>query len=293
MRIRIGYFLAEALVSFRRNWVMSLAAVSTVAISLIVLGGFIILALNLNTLIRNVESKVEITVYLKDGASSIEIQDLQDEVISWAQVANVTYVSKEEALNRLRRDLRDQPEMLEAISGNPLPASLEVKLQNPRTADSVANRLNGRPIIDEIKYGRDLAKKLFTVTMVIRWIGIIFILLLFFASLVLIANTIRLAIFARRKEIGLMKLVGATNWFIRWPFMLEGILQGVVGSVLAVVVLYLANVFFLMKAEELIPFLPLSFSQVLLAKLMVALALAGASIGAIGSMIALRKFLKV
>lgn len=90
-----------------------------------------------------------------------------------------------------------------------------------------------------------------------------------------------------------MKLVGATNWFIRWPFMLEGILQGVVGSVLAVVVLYLANVFFLMKAEELIPFLPLSFSQVLLAKLMVALALAGASIGAIGSMIALRKFLKV
>jgi len=272
---------------------MSLAAVSTVAISLIVLGGFVILALNLNTLIRQIESKVEITVYLKDGISSIDVQNLQDKIIVWPEVADVTYVSKEEALNRLRRDLKDQPEMLEAISGNPLPASFEIKLKNPRTADKVAGKLKGEVAIDEIKYGQDIAKKLFAVTTVIRWIGLVFIILLCFASLVLIANTIRLAIFARRKEIGIMKLVGATNWFIRWPFIFEGIFEGLIGSALAVTVLYLANVFFLMKAEELIPFLPLSFSQILFIKLMFGLALAGSTIGAIGSMIALRRFLKV
>lgn len=293
MRIRVGYFAKEALSSFRKNWVMSTAAVSTIMLTLLILGAFVVLVLNLNILIKGFESKVEITVFLKDTAAPGDIQNLQIEVVSWPEVSDVMYVSKEQALERLKLDLKEQPEMLEALAGNPLPASLEIKLKTPRAVDKVAARLKGKEPVDEIKYGREVVKKLFAFTAVLRWISVIVVTLLCFASLVLISNTIRLAIFARRKEITIMRLVGATNWFIRWPFLFEGILQGFVGAVLAVVALYFANAFFIERVGEIIRFLPFSFSRLIFIELMVGLALAGVFIGAAGSSIALRRFLKV
>jgi cell division transport system permease protein len=293
MRIRVGYFAKEALSSFRKNWVMSTAAVSTIMLTLLILGAFVVLVLNLNILIKGFESKVEVTVFLKETAAPGDVQNLQIEVVSWPEVSDVMYVSKEQALERLKQDLRDQPEMLEALAGNPLPASLEIKLETPRAVDSVASRLKGKEPVDEIKYGREVVKKLFAFTAVLRWISVIVVSLLSFASLVLISNTIRLAIFARRKEITIMRLVGATNWFIRWPFLFEGILQGFIGAVLAVIALYFANALFVERVGELIRFLPFSFSRLIFIELMVGLALAGVFIGAAGSSIALRKFLRV
>lgn len=293
MRIRVGYFAKEALSSFRKNWVMSTAAVSTIMLTLLILGAFVVLVLNLNIIIKGFESKVEVTVFLKETAVPGDVQNLQIEVVSWPEVSDVMYVSKEQALERLKQDLRDQPEMLEALAGNPLPASLEIKLKTPRAVDSVASRLKGKEPVDEIKYGREVVKKLFAFTAVLRWISVIVVTLLCFASLVLISNTIRLAIFARRKEITIMRLVGATNWFIRWPFLFEGILQGFIGAVLAVIALYFANALFVERVGELIRFLPFSFSRLIFIELMVGLALAGVFIGAAGSSIALRKFLRV
>ncbi len=301
MRIRIFYFIREALTSFKRNWVMSIAAASTVAVCLILVGAVVILALIVGNIIRGLESKVEIQVFLKDSTPTSEVKTLQNEILSWSEVSKVYYISKEEAWERLKKDLKDQPELLEAVSGNPLPASLEIRLGNPRLVASTVKKIKQRSgihnLVDDlerdIKYGQKVIPKFFKVTWIIRVVGGIIIAVLCFASLVLIANTIRLAIFARRKEIAIMKLVGASNWFIRWPFLLEGILQGLIGSVAAILVLYVAKLSLISKAKEALPFLPISFSEVIFWKLMLILTLAGILIGVTGSAIALRKFLRV
>ncbi|MDI6688911.1 MAG: permease-like cell division protein FtsX [Actinomycetota bacterium] len=301
MRIRIFYFIREALTSFKRNWVMSIAAASTVAVCLILVGAVVILALIVGNIIRGLESKVEVQVFLKDSTPTSEVKTLQNEILSWSEVSKVYYISKEEAWERLKKDLKDQPELLEAVSGNPLPASLEIRLKNPRLVASTVRKIKQRSgihnLVDDlerdIKYGQKVIPKFFKVTWIIRVVGGIIIAVLCFASLVLIANTIRLAIFARRKEIAIMKLVGASNWFIRWPFLLEGILQGLIGAVAAILVLYIARLSLISKAKEALPFLPISFSEVIFWKLMLILTLAGILIGVTGSAIALRKFLRV
>ncbi|HAW60550.1 MAG TPA: cell division protein FtsX [Actinobacteria bacterium] len=297
MRIRPLYFIGEALASFRKNWVMSIAAVSTVALTLFIIGMFTIVAFILSSVIKIQESKVEIVAFLKDSAKPEDIQSTQNELVSWPEVANVRYISKEQALERLKEELKGQPEMLDAMSGNPLPASLEISLKNPRAVKTVAKRLDGRAAIEEIKYGEGVVEKLFVVTKVIRWAGVIFAFLLCFASLVLIVNTIRLAIFARRKEVAIMKLVGASNWFVRWPFILEGILQGLIGSLLAIGVLYLIKVFSLESVMQFFRWLrvPLNYPQLTqqFYLLLGYLILAGAVIGALGSAVALRRYLRV
>ncbi|MCL5291137.1 MAG: permease-like cell division protein FtsX [Actinobacteria bacterium] len=287
------YFLRESLIGFRRNLVMSTAAIITVAISLVVVGGVIIGAATIGNIIRSMEQKVEIVTYIKDSTPPESVDALQNEIVSWAQVKSVAYVSKDEALKRLRNDLKDNPEMLQAMEGNPLPASLEVRLKDPHDVDGVAAKLKGRPELEDVKYGQDYVPKLFAVSRVIRGVGATFIVLLSFASLVLIANTIRLAIFARRREIGIMRLVGASSWFIRWPFLLEGIFQGLVGATLAIGALYLVKATGLSWLMRNLPFLPLSFDTALFWQMVFALTLGGVVIGASGSSFALRRFLKV
>ncbi len=272
---------------------MSIASVSTVAVSLLLIGIFVILALTVSNIIENVEKKVQIQAFLKDEANEEQIANLQQKVASWSDVKEVKYVSKDEALERLREDLKDQPEMLNALQGNPLPASLEIELVDPQKVDSIAKRIEGNQEIDELKYGQQIVGKLFAVTNVLRVIGIILVSLLIFASLVLIANTIRLALFARRKEIAIMRLVGASNWFIRMPFLLEGILQGFIGSILAVIVIYFAKVTLFDKAKEILPFFPVTIGNNTFYQLVGWMIMFGILIGAVGSLVAIRRFLKV
>lgn len=287
------YFLKESLTSFRRNWVMSTAAIVTVAVSLLVVGGVIIGASTISNIIKNEEQKVEIVTFIKDGTPPESVDALKGEVSSWSGIKSVAYVSKDEALRRLRVQLKDAPEMLQAMEGNPLPASLEVRLSDPHQVQSVAAKLKGRPELDEVRYGQDYVSKLFAVSRVIRGAGVAFVGLLSFASLVLIANTIRLAIFARRREVGIMRLVGASNWFIRWPFLLEGVMQGTIGAVLAIGTLYLLKMTVLSWLVTTLPFLSLRFDSTLFAQLVFGLTLGGMFIGASGSAVALRRFLRV
>lgn len=287
------YFSKEALVSFRKNLVMSIASVSTVAVSLLLIGIFVIVAFTVQNIIESIEKKVEIQAFLKDEATEEQVANLQQQIATMKEVKEVKYVSKDEALERLKQDLKDNPEMLNALQGNPLPASLEIKLENPQEVDVIAKRIEGRQEIDELKYGQQIVGKLFAVTNVIRVIGIVLVSLLIFASLVLIANTIRLALFARRKEIAIMRLVGASNWFIRMPFLMEGIFQGFIGSLLAVMVIYFTKLTLFDKAKEILPFFPVEISQGFFYQIIGILILFGILIGAIGSLFAIRRFLKV
>jgi cell division transport system permease protein len=293
MRVRPFYFLKESLINFRKNWVMSIAAISTVAASLLLFGAFTLFAYTMGNIIETIEQRVEIVVYLKDEAPHEVVSELQKEIIGWSEVKEINYVSKEEALERLKREFKEHPEMIQYIRGNPLPASLEIKLEDPHEVSQVANRLKGRPEIDDIKYGKKWVEKLFAVTKVVRWISVLFISLLAFASLVLISNTIRMGIYARRKEVAIMRLVGASNWFIRWPFLLEGIIQGILGAALAISLLYVGKTLLINKAEEVMPFLQIRLDEQFFIQILMALVVSGIIIGATGSFIALRRYLKV
>lgn len=292
MSFRPFYFLKESLKSFQKNWVISMAAITTVTLSLLVVGFFMMIAFTVNNWMKMTEQKVEVVVFLNDGVPAESIEALQSEIMSWNVVRQVKFVSKDEALERLKQEFKNS-DMLNMIDGNPLPASLEVSLKDPQKANTVVSRLKGRTEIDDIRHDRQTVERLFAFTRMARWIGVIFAALLAFASLVLIANAIRLAIHSRRKEISIMRLVGASNWFIRWPFLLEGIMQGLIGAVISVCLLYVVQVTVINKISQVLVFLPMGSEQNSFFQLVASLVFAGGLIGASGSALALRRYLRV
>lgn len=295
MSFKLAYFIKEALGSFRKNWVMSFAAITTVAVSLLVFGVFSIGSLLASSLIKQAQKEVGlIEVFLRDSASVQKVNVLQDKILSWDEVATVNYVSKDEALKRMKQMFKDKPEMIEAMSGNPLPASLEVRVRDSKDARQLVSRIEGETeAVQDIRYAEDIIDKVFIIAKTSRLVAIVFIGLLVFAALVLIVNTIRLAIFARRREIAIMKLVGASNWFIRWPFLLEGIIQGAIGAAMAMLAVYVFHQSLVTQVSRSLGFLNLSFDESVLLRLLLVLLIAGVVVGASGSGIALRRFLKV
>jgi len=292
---RISFFFKEAFGSLRRNYFMTIAALVTVFLSIVVLGGVLVFVYTTDALLKEVEEKVEITVYLvaDPDPDTTEVDAMTSEIMGWSEVKSVVYVSKVDALERLKADFKDNPEILENLTSNPLPASFEIALVDPQTVDTVAARFEGDPIVDEVRYGKEIADKLFAFTSQARNFMLIFIVLLGVVAILLISNTIRLSIFARKREVEIMKLVGATNWFIRWPFVIEGITVGFFGALAAVVVVLLLNSFLVGRIRESMPFMAVPLDAVPYALVTLLLLAVGVVIGAAGSGIGLRRFLKV
>ncbi len=294
MSVNITYGIRESLQSLARNWVMSIAAVSTVTISLIILGSFIILAMSIGSLVSQYEEDVEIKVFFEPEAEPGAMSEYQREIRALETVSTVTFVSKEEALLRLEEQLND-PLITDNLGTNPLPASIEVRLVDSREVQAVADEITSmddKEIVDSVKFGGEVTEKLLAVLAVVRTVGTGFLVLLGLASLVIVSNTIRLAIFARRREIGIMKLVGASNWFIRWPFLLEGVIEGIVGAVVALLLLQALDAFFIQGLLENIAFLPFDTSLIRLDKMAIYLVATGAIVGLLGSALAIRRYLK-
>jgi cell division transport system permease protein len=292
---RISFFLKEAFGSLKRNYFMTIAALVTVFLSIVVLGGVLVFVFTTDALLKEVEEKVEITVYLKTDPdpSQADVEAMQTEIMSWPEVKSSVYVSKTDALERLKEDFKDNPEILENLTSNPLPASFEIALVDPQTVDVVAARFDGDPIVDEVRYGKEIADKLFAFTSQARNFMLIFIVLLGIVAILLISNTIRLSIFARKREVEIMKLVGATNWFIRWPFLIEGVTVGFFGALFAVVVVLVANSYLVGRIRDSLPFMAVPLDAVPYVMVTIVLLAVGVVIGAAGSGIGLRRFLKV
>ena len=300
-----GYFIRETLSSFRRNWVMSVVAVSIIYISLLLVGAFFITSSVLNNVMTSFESKVSIQIFLKDGAANSSVQAMQAGILKMPNVKGVTYVSKAEALQRFKVQTKNEPALAAQMKGNPLPASLEVALQDPRQVQTVVNlivkdpnlgnvvKTPKDPLANDIKYGQGVVQNLFAATSVVRIFALAFLILLLVVSLVLIGNTIRLAIYARRREIGIMRLVGASNWFIRTPFLLEGVLQALIGSILALLTLFAAQAIIDPWVQNNLRFFPMGVSGGTVAQLTGLLIFAGIVIGLLGSGSAVRRYLKV
>ncbi len=292
---RISFFFKEAFGSLRRNYFMTIAALVTVFLSIVVLGGVLVFVYTTDALLKEVEEKVEITVYLvtdpDPDATAIEV--MTSEIMSWSEVKSVVYVSKVDALERLKEDFKDNPEILENLTSNPLPASFEIALVDPQAVDTVAARFEGDPIVDEVRYGKEIADKLFAFTSQARNFMLIFIVLLGIVAILLISNTIRLSIFARKREVEIMKLVGATNWFIRWPFVIEGVTVGFLGAAVAAAVVLALNAYLVDRIRGSLPFMAVPLDAVPYVLVIVILLAVGVVIGAAGSGIGLRRFLKV
>ena len=232
------YFVREVCISIKRNNWMSFASISTVAVSLFVLGMFLIIVLNMNRMASMLESQVQINVYLDDKLKGSEIDDLEDDLKKMQGIESVQYVSREDAIVRLRERLGDQKYLLDALGDkNPLPNAFEVTVKQPTMVETAAKAIEKFGGVESVKYGQDVVEHLFDMTRLVRIFGFTLMLLLAGATLFIISNTIRLTVFARRKEIAIMKYVGATDWFIRWPFLLEGVVLGFFGGVLASIAL--------------------------------------------------------
>jgi len=304
MAINLGYFVKESVQSFRRNWVMSLGAVITIYLSLLLVGASVGGSMIVSQVVRSVEEKVSIRVFLKDGAAPADVDAMQAALVADARVKNVKYTSKEEALEEFKATMAESPEIVEQLEVNPLPASLDVDLNKPQDVTAVVEMIKANPTFIKVadrpddpekslKYGQQIVNQLFAFTRVLRAIGAVFIVMLAVISLIFINNTIRLAIYARRKEIGIMRLVGASNWFIRTPFLLEGTLQSLLGAMLALLTLGSVQWFIMPKVRETVSFLPVTLSAGSAATISGILILSGVVIGLAGSAFALRRYLKV
>jgi len=304
MAINVGYFVRESVVSFRRNWVMSLGAVITIYLSLLLVGASVGSSVVVNNIVQSVEEKVTIRIFLKDGAAPEDVEALQSALVADERVKSVTYTSKEDALAEFKETMADSPEIVDQLEVNPLPASLDVDLNDPRDVTDVVETIKANEtfpnVADEpdnpeksLKYGQQIVNQLFTFTRILRTIGVVFIAMLAVISLIFINNSIRLAIYARRKEIGIMRLVGASNWFIRTPFLMAGVIQSLTGAVFALITLGVVNLYVLPIVRDQLPFLPFTIPTTTAVQISAILVLAGIVIGIAGSGLALRRYLKV
>ena len=288
------YFIREVGLSIRRNNWMSFASIGTVAVSLFVLGMFLILVLNMNRMASMLESQVQISVYLLDDMKKSDISGLEDDIRKLQGIDTVKFVSREEAMDGLREWLGDERYLLDALGDqNPLPNSFEVTVMQPDLVKTAAEAIENFSGVESAKYGQDVVQHLFDITRLIRIFGLILMVLLAGATLFIISNTIRLTVFARRKEIAIMKYVGATDWFIRWPFLLEGVVLGFFGGVIAAVVLRSIYGAMAAKIYSTLAFFPLIPEYPFLNYISLVILLSGMIIGALGSTISLKRFLKV
>lgn len=295
MKLRTGeYFTQEVFRSLKRNNWMSFASVGTVAVSLFVLGVFLILVLNMNRLAATLESQVQISVYLQDDLKQADREDLQQDIAHMQGIDSIRYVSRDEAKARLADRLGDQKYLLDALGDkNPLPDSFELTVVHPDMVETAAKAIEHMNGVESAKYGQDVVEHLFDITRLMRIFGVALMVLLAGATIFIISNTIRLTVFARRKEIAIMKYVGATDWFIRWPFLMEGVVLGFIGGILAAIALRSFYAAMAAKIYNTLAFFPLMPQYPFMNYVTVTIILSGMVVGAIGSTISLKRFLKV
>jgi cell division transport system permease protein len=238
----------EALLSFRRAPLLSALSVTTIAFSLFTVGLFGLVALNLRQALRGLEERVEIVGFVLRGTPSEAIAVATQDISAFPEVKDVSYVSEEEALQRARNDLVEFRDAYRDLQVNPLPASIEVRLKDgfrdAATVERVAQRLRGFGFIDDVRYGREWVQKLDYLRNITGLVGLVIGLAFAAVAVVIIGVTIRLTILQRAREISIMRLVGATNWFIRGPFLLEGALKGLLGGFLSLALCYAGYLLF-------------------------------------------------
>jgi cell division transport system permease protein len=294
MRFNLGFFLREALKNIRLNLLMSITAITTTFICILVLGVGLLVSSHVEGIIGSVREDVSVEAFFPQDASQEEIDRVRSAVDTYPEVASVNYVSKEEALSSFKETFADKPELYEDLDPGVLPASLQLQLEDPAMADEVAQRLQEEHgFADEnLSYPQQTIERLNKVTSYMIW-GLYGATALFLiSSVLLISNAIRLSIFARRKEIEVMKLVGASDGFVRTPFVFEGLVQSLIGAGLAALTVIWVNFLFVDWSRNALPFVPISGDAVNTLLVLAVLVVVGVAIGVVGSFLSVTRFLR-
>ncbi|MCE7793149.1 permease-like cell division protein FtsX [Salipaludibacillus sp. CUR1] len=291
-----GRHIKEGSKNLIRNGWMTFASISAVTVTLFVVGAFLLLIMNINHFASSLEDDVEIRVFVDLTAEAEDQEELEDSLGDFNEVESVEYVPKEEGLEAFIDSLGDEGDYFESLRDeNPLNDVFVVRAEDPQETEIIAHEIEELDYVEGVEYGRDIFDQLFSATDFVRIVGAGLIVGLVFTAIFLIANTIKLTILARKTEIQIMKLVGATNSFIRWPFFIEGLLLGTLGAVVPISVLTFGYVRFYeaigestgLEFFEFLPVYPLTIQTSLL------LLGIGAIVGVWGSIMSVRKFLKV
>lgn len=296
MIANLRFYFHEAFTSLSRNRLLSLTTVLSIAVCMVVLGIAVLVYVNTGLLVSRLESDVEMVVFLDPSLSHSETKAFAKTLKSLPGVKSVKFVSRDEALKNLesRFALGEDYDLKSTLGGdNPLPDTYRVKARDPHEVKSLARHIETMPGVTKIRYGQGLIDKLFAITRLVRNVAITLMVLLGAGAVFLVSNTIRLAIFARRKEIYLMRLVGATNWFIRWPFFIEGITMGLIGSLIGAGLVYTGYSYLLSNAGVVTAFIPLLSAKLEIMRLMFILLGGGVVLGLLGTWIAVNRYLKV
>ncbi len=289
----IRYYFREAFLSLIRNSWISVASIGVVAVSLLILGGSLLLVMNANNIAANLESSLEISAFFKDEATPDDIQYLENKLAGRPEVTSVVFVSKGQALQEMRENLNAQEDILAGLEEkNPLPDALRIKTGTAEQVAPLAMELKNYDQLDDVRYGQGIVEKMMALSGWVRTAGVVTMALLGIAAVFLIATTIRLSVYSRRKEIGIMKFLGATNLFVQLPFVLEGMMLGLTGSLLAVAIVYFGYIAVIDNIQLSLPFVQLLTDRAMIFPLMELLLLTGLVIGAAGSLISMRRFLK-
>ena len=289
---RFESLFRETTSGLRRNGLVAFAAISTTFIALLLFGLALLISRQVSLMIEATTGNVEVAIYLTDPVNPDTVHSLTTTLNDLPVVADVQYETKAEACERFKRLFANQPALVNNVSCDVLPASLRVKLDDPEHYDQVAAVMQGQPGIDRIVDNHDLLDKLFDVTRVFR-VGVLLVALVMLVSAaVLIANTVRMGLFARRKEIGIMKLVGATNWRIRLPFLVEGLFESLIGAIAAIFFLFGLKVAFINPLYGTIRFVPWVSNGDVVA-IVPWLLVVGALVAVVAGMVGMRRFLDV
>jgi len=293
--MNIRYTIKQAFLQMVRNRAMSLVSTFSIMAMLIILGISFVIVVNLSVAMERARDGYDtILIHLEDDATVAQVEHIMRTLDGMPQVREVRYLSREEALEQWRQDWGDRAHLLDSLQGNPLPNGVVVYLTDLEGADAVARRANDFAGILEVRYYRDIVEALMSVTNFIRMTALVIMGILIIISVVVVSNTIKLTVFARAEEINIMKYIGATNWFIRGPFLLEGMLIGIISASISVGVIAFVyhRIVGLLQASAMsmfgIQLVPVEFLAQNLFWIFIAL---GISIGACGSIISMRRFL--
>jgi len=287
------YIFKEGLINAYRNKLMSLASVSVVTASMIVLGLFLVISINLNHNIRKLEEQPQMQVFCDPELDDEQIKVIEQAIKNDSRVKKYTYVSKKEALEKAKEMLGEDQNVIEGLGDDFMPVSFIVELNNLKEAPDVVSAFKSIQGVSNVRYSQERIDIILKIATWVQIGNIVLIIILLAVAMFIISNTIKLTVFARRKEINIMKYIGATDWFIRWPFIVEGVVIGLIGAVIGFVAISIIYALLSNKVSEGINIISLVSLRELQFVVTYTFALVGTVIGALGSAVSIRKYLHV
>lgn len=288
----IEFFVGEAWTSIKRNGIMSFVAVGTVIVSLTVFGVFLMGIVNVGRIVGSISSSVEISAYVDKSLQNYEVDSIKNSISRLRGVANVRYVPRDRAWKNFLNEYGKRLKLNEVVEDNPLPDTFIVVVSVPELVTDTARQISAMPMISEVRYSGKLLDQVASLASAMRIGGLIMVCMFSVATLLIVINTIRLTVIAREKDISIMKLVGATNSFIKWPFIIEGIMIGVLGSIFSFAILKTSYDMVMMQVSRALPFLPLVNDQTDLFAVYLIVGCIGVVLGMLGGYISVSKSLK-